>query len=52
MDELEGELLDLWIAHERIEWVKATFITHDTDLLSAKANEELMAFVSAKADAA
>ena len=50
MDELESELLDLWIAHERIEWVKATFITHDTDLLSAKANEDLMAFVSAKAD--
>ena len=41
MDELESELLDLWIAHERAEWVKATFITHDTDLLAAKANEDV-----------
>lgn len=52
MDELESELLDLWIAHERAEWVKATYITHDTDLLAAKANEDVMAFVSAKADEA
>ena len=52
MEELEAELLDLWIAMERSEWVKATFITHDTDLLAARANEVVMGFVSRKADEA
>jgi peptidyl-dipeptidase A len=46
MAELEPQLLDLWIHRERTEWVKATFITHDTDILAARSNEELMAFVS------
>ncbi len=52
MDELEVELLDLLIARERCEWVKATFITHDTDLIAARANEALMEFVSRKAEGA
>jgi len=52
MDDFEAQLLELWIASERSEWVKATFITHDTDLLAARANEAVMAFVSRKADQA
>ncbi len=52
MDELEAELLDLWVLKERTDWVKATFITHDTDLLAARANEAVMAFVSRKAEEA
>lgn len=52
MDDLEDELLHLWIARERSDWVNATFITHDTDLLSAKASEAVMEFVSQKADEA
>ncbi len=52
MNELEAELLDLWIAHERAEWVKATHITHDTDLLAARANEAVMEFVGRKAEEA
>ncbi len=50
MESLEKELLDLLIASERSEWVKTTYITHDTDLIAARANEALMGFVSAKAD--
>ncbi len=52
MDELEVDLLDLWIAHERAEWVKATHITYDTDLLAARANEAVMEFVGRKAEEA
>ncbi len=52
MDELEAELLDVWIASERSGWVNATFITHDTDLLAARANEAVMELVSRKAEEA
>ena len=50
MAEFEIQLLDLWIAQERSAWVNATFITHDTDLLTARANEAVMEFVSRKAE--
>ncbi|MCP4679995.1 MAG: M2 family metallopeptidase [Deltaproteobacteria bacterium] len=52
MKELETELLDLWIVREQSEWVKATHITHDTDLLAARANEAVMEFVGRKAEEA
>ena len=41
----EAELLRLWIARERTDWVKSTHITHDTELLAAAAEERVMAFV-------
>ncbi len=47
--ETEKELLRLWIQQERLSWVKATYIIHDTELLSAESNAGLMAFVGAKA---
>lgn len=41
--EAEAQLLDLWIGRERAAWVQATYITHDTELLAARANEETIA---------
>ena len=46
MDRLEADLLDLWVNRERSDWVKATFITHDTNVLAARASEAVMALVS------
>ena len=50
MEELETQLLDLWIARERSQWVNATFITDDTDLIAARASAAVMEFVSRKVD--
>jgi peptidyl-dipeptidase A len=52
MEQLERELLDLVVARERTSWVKSTFITHDTDIIAAKAAEDVMEYVSRKADEA
>jgi peptidyl-dipeptidase A len=46
---LEDELLKLWIAQERASWVKATYITDDTDAIAAAAEEAVMELVSRKA---
>jgi peptidyl-dipeptidase A len=48
VSELERDLLERWIAEERAAWVKATYITHDTDILAARASEALMAAVGEK----
>ena len=39
----EKRLLDLNIKASRADWVKSTFITDDTEALSAEANENLIA---------
>jgi peptidyl-dipeptidase A len=39
----EAEMLDRWIAKERAAWVQATYITHDTDLIAARATAETIA---------
>jgi hypothetical protein len=36
----EAELLERWIAAERAAWVRANFITEDTTLIAAEAEEE------------
>jgi peptidyl-dipeptidase A len=52
MDRVEKELLRLWVERDRANWVKATNITHDTEILAAEADEKVMAYVSrAAADA-
>ncbi len=43
IDQTERELLLLWVATERASWVKANFITEDTEALAAAALEKLMA---------
>ncbi|MCP4600087.1 MAG: M2 family metallopeptidase [Proteobacteria bacterium] len=50
MDELEAELLRLWTAHSRAKWVKRTYITHDTNILAARAREAVMEFVGRKVE--
>ncbi|HSM14064.1 MAG TPA: M2 family metallopeptidase, partial [Thermoanaerobaculia bacterium] len=39
----EARLLDHWIQRERAGWVQSTYITMDTELLAARANEETIA---------
>jgi peptidyl-dipeptidase A len=50
--EAEAELLKLWIAQERAHWIKATHITHDTEIIAAQADEAVMAVIANKAAAA
>ncbi len=45
----EAELLDAWIFNDRTAWVNATYLTDDTDLLSAKAAERVMEVVGRRA---
>jgi len=49
LKQVEPELLELWVARERASWVKNTFITHDTELLAAKADEAVMEVVARRA---
>lgn len=46
---LEEELLALWIRMERTNWLKATHITHDTEVLAAEADAAVMEFIGRKA---
>ena len=46
----EKQLLALNIKAGRADWVKSTFITDDTELLAAEANEELIAATTALAE--
>ena len=52
VDEAEATLLQLWINQERTHWVKATNITHDTEILAAQADEAVMKFVAETSAAA
>ncbi len=49
LKQVEPELLELWVARERASWVKSTFITHDTELIAAKADEAVMEAVARRA---
>ncbi len=49
MKAAEDELLRLWIAAERAEWVRMTYLIEDTAIIAARAQEELMGFVGKKA---
>ena len=48
----EAKLLDLWIASERADWVAATYITDDTEILAAQAAERATAAATTFAKAA
>src|SRR5688572_4055160 len=43
LDRTEARLLELGIAAERAAWVQATYITDDTELISAEAQKHLLA---------
>jgi peptidyl-dipeptidase A len=46
IDKVEQDLLQLWIDRERANWVKMTYITHDSEIIAAKADEKVMAYVA------
>jgi peptidyl-dipeptidase A len=48
----EAKLLDLWTASERANWVAATYITDDTEILAAQAAERATAAATTLAKAA
>jgi peptidyl-dipeptidase A len=48
----EAKLLDLWAASERADWVAATYITDDTEILAAQAAERATAAATTFAKAA
>ena len=43
IDAAETKLFDLWIRASRAQWVHQTFITHDTEILSAQADQVVKA---------
>jgi len=43
MDRAQAKLLDLSTEQQRASWVKSTYITYDTEILSAKADEKVIA---------
>ena len=43
VEEAEAKLMELWIEASRAGWVQATYITDDTEILAAKANERAIA---------
>ncbi len=47
--EVNRDLLTLWIKQERMHWVMATHITKDTNILTAKVDEEAMEYIGRKA---
>ena len=49
LDRAQSKLLELTVADSRADWVKSTFITYDTEILAAKADEDLIAATMALA---
>src|SRR5437763_2153020 len=52
LNQAEKRLLDLNIKTARADWVRSTFITDDTEVLSAEANENLIAATTELAEQA
>ncbi len=51
-DAAEARLLDLWIKAGRAQWVQDTFITDDTEILAAQADQNVKAATSELAEQA
>ena len=43
IDRAQSKLLELSVQDQRADWVKSTFITYDTEILAAKADEDAIA---------
>ena len=43
MDRAEARLLSLWIDQQRAQWVSSNFITDDTELIAASADQAVKA---------
>ena len=52
INEAEKKLFDLNVKYSRADWVKSTYITEDTEALSAEANEDVIAATTEYAEAA
>lgn len=52
LEKVESDLLRLWIARDRAQWVAATYITEDTEIIAASANEAMMEYISSVSDKA
>src|SRR4030095_7652154 len=50
IDDAEKRLFDLNVKYSRADWVKSTFITDDTEVLSADANNAVITSVTELAD--
>ncbi|OGQ22936.1 MAG: peptidyl-dipeptidase [Deltaproteobacteria bacterium RIFCSPLOWO2_02_FULL_44_10] len=48
INDVEKELLRLWIEESRAAWIQNTYITHDTEEISSQAAEATLRFVSEK----
>jgi peptidyl-dipeptidase A len=46
-DKVNADLKVLWSEWERAEWIKSTYITHDTELMAARFHEDSLAYTSA-----
>jgi len=45
-DEADKELRRLWVAASRTDWIKNTYITEDTEIVAAEANDAVLAYTS------
>ena len=45
-DRVDRELKQLWTDWERAEWVKSTYITHDTEIIAAHFHEKVLSYSS------
>ena len=52
LNDAEKQLLDLNVKYARADWIKSTFITDDTEALSAQANTDLIAATTELAEKA
>jgi peptidyl-dipeptidase A len=43
LDRAQSKLLELSVREQQADWVKSTFITYDTEILAAQADEDLIA---------
>lgn len=48
VEQVDKDLRELMGNAERVAWVKMTYITHDTEILEAKAQEQVMEYLSRK----
>ncbi|HMD50032.1 MAG TPA: M2 family metallopeptidase, partial [Bryobacteraceae bacterium] len=49
IDRAQSKLLELSVEDQRADWVKSTYISYDTEILAAKADEDLIAATMALA---
>ena len=44
--EVDADLKELWTHHSYTEWVKSTYISHDTELLAAQSLEKVLGYTT------